>query len=64
MIVLFIAYSFRKISRPVASWKFGVSAIIALIHDVLITMGVFVLLGRYMHVEVDIREDAVDIACR
>ncbi|MBI2437134.1 MAG: protein translocase subunit SecF [Candidatus Magasanikbacteria bacterium] len=53
-IILYIAYTFRKISRPVRSWKYGVTAAIALFHDVIITMGVFALLGRYYGVEVDI----------
>ncbi|MBH41487.1 MAG: protein translocase subunit SecF [Candidatus Magasanikbacteria bacterium] len=53
-IILFVAYAFRKVSRPVSSWKFGVTAIIALLHDVIITMGVFALLGKYMGVEIGI----------
>ena len=53
-IILYIAYSFRKVSRPVASWKFGVAGVVALVHDVIITIGIFVLLGKYMGVEVDI----------
>lgn len=53
-IIFFIAYAFRKVSRPVSSWKFGITAIIALIHDVTITMGVFALLGHYAGVEVNI----------
>lgn len=53
-IILFIAYAFRRVSRPVKSWKFGVTAIIALIHDITITMGIFVLLGLFFGVEVGI----------
>lgn len=53
-IIFFVAYAFRKVTRPVASWKYGVTAIIALVHDVVITMGVFVILGYYLGVEVDI----------
>jgi preprotein translocase subunit SecF len=53
-IVLYIAYTFRKIARPVASWKFGVAAIVALVHDTLIVMGLFALLGHLYGVEVDI----------
>lgn len=53
-IIIFVAYAFRKVSKPVSSWKFGITAIIALLHDVVITMGVFALLGRYMGVEIDI----------
>ena len=54
LIVLFIAYSFRRVSKPVESWKYGVAAVIALAHDVLITMGGFALLGKWYGVEVDI----------
>lgn len=52
-IVLYIAYAFRKVSRPVSSWRFGIAAIIALIHDLFIVVGVFAILGRFMNVEVD-----------
>jgi len=53
-IILFIAYAFRKVSRPVASWKYGITAIIALTHDVLITLGIFALLGHLYGVEIGI----------
>lgn len=53
-IVLFVAYAFRKVAKPVKSWKYGVTAVIALIHDVIGTAGVFALLGKFYGVEVDI----------
>mgnify|MGYP001612084275 CR=1 FL=1 len=53
-IVAFVAYAFRKVSQPVASWKYGVTAIIAAAHDVLLVIGVFAFLGHYNNVEVDI----------
>ncbi len=52
-ITLYIAYAFRKVSRPVESWKYGLGAIIALTHDVLITVGAFSILGHFGYVEVD-----------
>jgi preprotein translocase subunit SecF len=52
-IILYIAFAFRKVSRPVSSWKYGVCAVIALLHDVAIPMGVFAFLGHYLGVEVD-----------
>ncbi len=52
-IIIYVAYAFRKVSRPVASWKYGVLAIVALFHDVLLVMGVFAVLGRYLGVEID-----------
>lgn len=53
-IIIYIAYSFRRVSRPVESWKYGVTAVLALFHDVTITAGVFAILGHYMDIEVDI----------
>lgn len=53
LIVLYIAISFRKVPRPASSWKFGVCAVIALLHDVLVVLGIFSLLGHFLHVEVD-----------
>ncbi|MEK7207922.1 MAG: protein translocase subunit SecF [Patescibacteria group bacterium] len=52
-IILFIAFAFRKVSEPVSSWKYGVLAIVALIHDILVPTGVFAVLGRFAGVEVD-----------
>jgi preprotein translocase subunit SecF len=52
-IVLFIAFAFRKVSHPISSWKYGVVAIIALIHDVIIPTGVFSVLGHFAGYEVD-----------
>ncbi|MBI4122548.1 MAG: protein translocase subunit SecF [Parcubacteria group bacterium] len=53
-IILYIAWAFRKVSEPVSSWKYGITAIIALAHDVMIPVGVFAVLGRVLGVEVDI----------
>jgi len=52
-IIAYIAWAFRKVGRPVASWKYGVIAVIALIHDVLITCGIFAFLGHYLNVEIN-----------
>ncbi len=53
MIVLYIAWAFRKVSRPISSWKYGAAAIIALFHDIAIPTGVFAFLGKYYGIEVD-----------
>lgn len=52
-IVLFIAFAFRKVSEPVSSWKYGLIAIIALAHDVIIPTGVFAILGHFAGYEID-----------
>lgn len=52
-IVLFITFAFRKVSEPVSSWKYGLVAIAALVHDVIIPTGVFSVLGHFAGYEVD-----------
>ncbi len=53
MIVLYISFSFRKVPKPTSSWRFGVAAIVALLHDVIIVLGVFAILGKIYGVEID-----------
>ncbi len=50
----YIAWAFRKVSYPIASWQYGIGAIIALAHDIIITLGAFVLLGKFFGVEIGI----------
>ncbi len=52
-IILFVAYSFRHVSKPVSSWKYGLVAIIAFVHDVLAPIGLFAFLGKFYGVEMD-----------
>jgi preprotein translocase subunit SecF len=52
-IIFWIAFSFRKVSKPVSSWKYGIIAIVSLVHDVTISAGVFALLGYITGAEVD-----------
>lgn len=52
-IVLFITFAFRKVSQPVASWKYGLITVFALLHDVLVPTGVFAILGHFAGIEVD-----------
>ena len=53
-IMAYVAWAFRKVSRPVKSWKYGAGAIIALVHDVTITTGVFAALGHFAGIEVGV----------
>jgi preprotein translocase subunit SecF len=53
-IILYVAWAFRKVSRPVASWKYGIAAVVALVHDVFIPIGIFSILGHYLGYEIDI----------
>lgn len=52
-IVFYIGYAFRKVTKPVTSWRFGWAAVIALIHDLLFVLGVFSLLGHFKGVKID-----------
>jgi preprotein translocase subunit SecF len=53
LIVLYITWSFRSVPKPTSSFRFGVCAIIALIHDVLVLLGLFSIFGHFLGVEVD-----------
>ncbi len=52
-IIAYIAWAFRHVSKPISSWKYGVIAILTLFHDVIITIGIFVFLGKYFSVEIN-----------
>ena len=53
LVVLYITWSFRSVPKPTSSLRFGVCAIIALIHDVLVLLGLFSIFGHFFGVEVD-----------
>ena len=53
MIILYITYSFRKVPKPASSFRFGIAAVVALMHDVLVLVGVFAIFGKFLHVEID-----------
>lgn len=52
-IVAYIAYSFRRLPQGLSSWRFGITAIIALAHDVLITYATYLWLGKYFNFQLD-----------
>jgi preprotein translocase subunit SecF len=49
-ILLYIAYAFRRVKK---SFRWGTCAVVALIHDALVVLGIFSILGRLFEVEVD-----------
>lgn len=53
LILLYLAWSFRSVPKPTSSWQFGITTVITLLHDVLVLLGVFSLLGHFYNVEVD-----------
>jgi preprotein translocase SecF subunit len=52
LIGLYISWAFRKVSEPVASWKYGLLTMFCAAHDVIIPLGVFAVIGHYWHWEV------------
>lgn len=52
-IIFWIAFSFRKVSKPVSSWKYGLIAIVTLIHDILIPVGAFAIMSSIYGTEID-----------
>lgn len=51
--ILYIAYAFRNISKPISSWSYGLVSIIALIHDITIPAGAAVVSGKFWGFEID-----------
>ena len=49
-ILLYVTWAFRRLKRP---FRFGVCAIVALVHDVLIVLGIFSLLGVFLDIEIN-----------
>jgi len=52
-ILLYVAFSFRRVPRPTNSWQFSLAAIAALAHDAIILLGVYAVLGYFYGAEVD-----------
>ena len=51
-IVVYLAIVFRKLSSVLSPWALGLSAVAALVHDVLVPVGLFALLGHYLNIEI------------
>jgi len=49
-IMLYIWYAFRRVPK---AYRYGISAILALVHDVVFALGVFSILGRVIGMEVN-----------
>ena len=52
-ILLFIAFAFRHVSRPVSSWVYGLIALVTLVHDVIVPVGFYAFLGHFAGAQVD-----------
>jgi preprotein translocase subunit SecF len=52
-IIIYLAAAFRKIPKAYSPWTFGIAAIIALVHDIVITVGIFTILSHYTTFQID-----------
>jgi preprotein translocase subunit SecF len=52
-ISVYVALAFRKVSKPVSSWKYGVITLMTLFHDALIPTGLYAILGKFFNAEID-----------
>lgn len=53
VIILYIAWAFRKVSRPVPSWGYGVAVVAMLAIDLIVPTGFYAVLCHYTGAEVD-----------
>jgi len=49
-IALYVAFAFRKVTRPVSFWQWSAVTLIALLHDILLPLGMLALLGEFQNV--------------
>ncbi|MEK7143121.1 MAG: protein translocase subunit SecF [Patescibacteria group bacterium] len=52
-IIIYISIAFRKVPKPASSWRFGICAVLALIHDITFVIGLFAILGHFFNFEID-----------
>ena len=54
VVILYIAFSFRRTAERVRPWHWSGAALVTSAHDILLSIGVFALLGEYVGVEMTI----------
>lgn len=54
LMIIYIAFAFRRVQRPVSSWVYGIISFIGLCHDIFIPLGVFAILGKFYGIEITI----------
>ena len=53
-LLIYIAIAFRKVSRPVSSWQYGIVSLFTLFFDILIPLGLFAFLGKFYNTQFSI----------
>jgi len=52
-ILLYIAYAFRRVPGEIGAWRFGSAAVVAVVHDVIILLGLYAIVSHFYGAEVD-----------
>jgi preprotein translocase subunit SecF len=52
-IVLYIAWAFRRVSKPLSSWGYGFTVILILVHDIVVPTGFYAILCHFTGAQVD-----------
>jgi len=52
-IALYVAFAFRKVSRPIPSWIYGITVILMLVHDLIVPAGFYAILAHFTGADVD-----------
>ena len=52
LIICYVSWAFRRVSKPVSSWKYGILTIVAALHDMIIPIGVFAILGHVLDYQI------------
>lgn len=52
-ILIYITWAFRKVPKPASSVSFGICTIVALVHDVIVLLGIFSILGHFFNIEIN-----------
>ncbi len=52
-IMLYIAFVFRSVSKPISSWVYGAMTVVTLLHDLIIPLGAFAIFGYLWGAQVD-----------
>jgi preprotein translocase subunit SecF len=53
-IVIYISLAFRRVSFPIKSWQYSLVSLFILFHDIIVTLGIFALLGKFYAVQITI----------
>ena len=51
LMLIYITIAFRRVSRPISSFQYGLTSIVVLFFDILIPLGLFAILGKFYNAQ-------------